>query len=94
MSDDMTYIFEVKSMFRKFRWPVLGLLGLAGTLVAVACTSQASSTGDDADSDDRGQWEATSPAPTLERLQQLGDLRNRFNAQAGNVRLVLLLSPT
>jgi hypothetical protein len=63
------------------------VLLLALGVVASACTSDGASTVG-------GQTEVPSAEVRVTTVQTLSQLRDRFNEDAGKVRLVLLLSPT
>lgn len=61
------------------RGPALMLLAIA--LVASACAS-------------RGGSGITAQTPRVNELHSVSDLQDRFNADPGTIRLILLLSPT
>jgi ABC-type glycerol-3-phosphate transport system substrate-binding protein len=63
------------------------VLLLALGVVASACTSDGASTAG-------GQTEVTPTEVRVTTLQRVSRLAERFNADVGTVRLVLLLSPT
>lgn len=60
---------------------------LALFVVASACTSDGASTAG-------GRTEVSPAEVSVTSLEKVSQLRNGFNADAGKVRLVLLLSPT
>lgn len=63
------------------------VLVVAISLAASACTSDRASTAG-------GQTQSAPAEVRVTRLQKVSQLRDRFNEDAGKVRLVLLLSPT
>lgn len=63
------------------------LVLVAVVAVASACTSDGATTAG-------GQVAPTSAEARISSLQEVSQLRDRFDANAGKVRLVLLLSPT
>lgn len=70
---------------RRSAWGLVAIL-LASAVVASACTSVRSPPA--------GEPSGAATSVRVTSLRDLSELRDRFNEDAGEVRLVLLLSPT
>lgn len=70
----------------------IGAFGLVATVLAFSLAASACAS--DRSPPAGGTPDATPPEVRVTSLQDLSQLRDRFNEDAGRVRLVLLLSPT
>jgi ABC-type glucose/galactose transport system permease subunit len=72
--------------------PRRSALSVKATLIAVGLLAAACTSGPDTSA--AGRTKPTAEVVSVTSLQQVSQLRDRFNDDVGKVRLVLLLSPT